>query len=344
MVGALSALWPRFQRLSLWTRVVGWLVLWPLLVPLWLLAGPTARWRQIGALGSFVVLGFFWSAMRVGAFTDVEDDSPAPTADRSSTASATAERSPTDPTSTPTADAGSRDTTTTQTATVVDTPPMEASVIGTSAATAPAAQESAWVATRIVDGDTLEVQAGDGTLETIRVVGVDTPERGQCGFDEAADALARMVFGQTVELVPGAQDERDRYGRLLRYVDVQGVDAGLELIKGGFATARYDSRDGYGRHPREDDYVRADAASLPICEAAPTSAPTQPPPPPSAPPPPPPAAVPSRNCDPSYPDVCIPPYPPDLDCGEIPFRRFRVLPPDPHGFDGRDNDGLGCES
>jgi micrococcal nuclease len=48
------------------------------------------------------------------------------------------------------------------------------------------------------------------------------------------------------------------------------------------------------------------------------------------------------NCDPSYPSVCIPPYPPDLDCGEIPYRRFEVLPPDPHGFDG-DNDGIGCE-
>jgi len=58
-------------------------------------------------------------------------------------------------------------------------------------------------------------------------------------------------------------------------------------------------------------------------------------------PPPPPTARP--NCDPSYPDVCIPPPPPDLDCGDIPYRRFRVLEPDPHRFDG-DNDGIGCES
>ena len=48
-------------------------------------------------------------------------------------------------------------------------------------------------------------------------------------------------------------------------------------------------------------------------------------------------------CDPSYPDVCIPPYPPDLDCGEISFRRFKVIGSDPHGFD-RDGDGVGCES
>lgn len=51
----------------------------------------------------------------------------------------------------------------------------------------------------------------------------------------------------------------------------------------------------------------------------------------------------TTNCDPSYPTVCIPPPPPDLDCGEIEFRNFTVLPPDPHGFD-TDNDGIGCET
>jgi hypothetical protein len=49
------------------------------------------------------------------------------------------------------------------------------------------------------------------------------------------------------------------------------------------------------------------------------------------------------NCDPSYPTVCIPPPPPDLDCGDITYRNFTVLPPDPHRFDG-DHDGIGCET
>lgn len=48
-------------------------------------------------------------------------------------------------------------------------------------------------------------------------------------------------------------------------------------------------------------------------------------------------------CDPAYPTVCIPPPPPDLNCGDITFRRFTVLAPDPHSFD-RDADGVGCES
>jgi micrococcal nuclease len=53
--------------------------------------------------------------------------------------------------------------------------------------------------------------------------------------------------------------------------------------------------------------------------------------------------APAENCDPAYPDFCIPPPPPDLDCGDISHKNFTVLPPDPHGFD-RDNDGIGCES
>lgn len=52
--------------------------------------------------------------------------------------------------------------------------------------------------------------------------------------------------------------------------------------------------------------------------------------------------TPMTGCDPSYPTVCIPPPPPDLDCSDIPYRNFTVVGLDPHGFDG-DGDGIGCE-
>jgi micrococcal nuclease len=65
-----------------------------------------------------------------------------------------------------------------------------------------------------------------------------------------------------------------------------------------------------------------------------------------------PASVPAapqaqQRCHPSYPDYCIPPPPPDLDCPDItgrkPFRvRHDVRDADPHGFD-RDKDGRACE-
>ena len=51
----------------------------------------------------------------------------------------------------------------------------------------------------------------------------------------------------------------------------------------------------------------------------------------------------NNNCDPSYPDVCISPPPPDLDCGDIPDTDFTVLAPDPHGLDS-EGDGMDCES
>lgn len=49
------------------------------------------------------------------------------------------------------------------------------------------------------------------------------------------------------------------------------------------------------------------------------------------------------RCHPSYPGVCIPPPPPDLDCSEIDERSFEVRGADPHRFDS-DHDGIGCES
>lgn len=56
----------------------------------------------------------------------------------------------------------------------------------------------------------------------------------------------------------------------------------------------------------------------------------------------PPAREPVADCDPSYPDLCLPIGGPDVDCGEISERRFPVLPPDPHGLDDN-SDGVGCE-
>ncbi len=57
-----------------------------------------------------------------------------------------------------------------------------------------------------------------------------------------------------------------------------------------------------------------------------------------------PALVPNApvRCDASYPDACIAPYPPDLDCAQVSYRRFGVRGSDPHGFDA-DGDGIGCE-
>ncbi len=68
---------------------------------------------------------------------------------------------------------------------------------------------------------------------------------------------------------------------------------------------------------------------------------------PVAPAQPPPTSRPATSgCDPSYPDFCIPPPPPDLNCTSPALqgrKNFTVRPPDPHHFDA-DHDGIGCES
>lgn len=76
-------------------------------------------------------------------------------------------------------------------------------------------------------------------------------------------------------------------------------------------------------------------SAQPVQEVPPTATPVPVPPTPT------PAPV-QQSCDPSYPTICIPPGIADLDCGEIPYRRFQVVGADPHRFDG-DNDGIGCE-
>ena len=117
---------------------------------------------------------------------------------------------------------------------------------------------------RVIDGDTVVI-AGD---ERVRLIGIDTPENGQCGFDEAKQALETLLATGTATFYSGVISDKDKYDRLLRYIEVEGVDVGLNLISNGFAIARYDSRDGYGPHDRESEYIDADENSAPAikCE------------------------------------------------------------------------------
>jgi hypothetical protein len=108
-----------------------------------------------------------------------------------------------------------------------------------------------------VDGDTIDTTAG-----TVRLIGIDTPEEGQCGYEAATSALGAFApVGSTVTLEhPGLHSDTDKYDRLLRYVVTTEGDAGLHQIEGEWADARYDSTDGYEYHEQEDDYHAADTA------------------------------------------------------------------------------------
>jgi len=117
---------------------------------------------------------------------------------------------------------------------------------------------------RVIDGDTVVVSV-DGKEERVRLVGIDTPEEGTCGFEEATRALELLLSSTKVGLVDAGVSDRDQFDRLLRYLETDGGDPGLELIRAGLAEAAYDSRTGYPAHNREDEYVLADALSLDWC-------------------------------------------------------------------------------
>lgn len=70
----------------------------------------------------------------------------------------------------------------------------------------------------VIDGDTLEVY-DNGTIQTVRLLCVDTPEKNQTGYEEARLFLQSEVLGKEVILQSSITD-MDNYGRLLRYVYV----------------------------------------------------------------------------------------------------------------------------
>ena len=114
--------------------------------------------------------------------------------------------------------------------------------------------------TYVVDGDTLDV---DGI--TVRVQGIDTPERGQCGYREAKDRVAELVSGRRVLVANGGGDVTDRYDRQIAYILWEGQDLGTILIQEGLARARYDDLDGYDRHNLQDRYRWLDAVTPNRC-------------------------------------------------------------------------------
>jgi len=86
--------------------------------------------------------------------------------------------------------------------------------------------------TRIIDGDTIELENG----ERVRLICIDTPERGEAYFDEASDYLSDLILNEYVELVKDVS-ETDRYGRLLRYIYLNGDFVNEMIVEDGWAKA-----------------------------------------------------------------------------------------------------------
>ena len=94
---------------------------------------------------------------------------------------------------------------------------------------------------KVIDGDTIDVSF-DGRTQRVRYFGIDTPERGDRCYREAADRNETLL-GNEVLLLPDARNT-DSSGRLLRYMFLpSGVSVDATLVAEGFALAwREDGR------------------------------------------------------------------------------------------------------
>lgn len=176
--------------------------------------------------------------------------------------------------------------------------------------------------TRVIDGDTIEVD-----YQSVRFSLASTPEPSEYQGPEAKAYIASICpVGSEVLVDEDDGQTEGSYGRIVAVIYCNGMNLNEAILDSGYgylsSSFCYKSEFEYEpwaqRHGCGVDTSSSYSKPQTSVETAP-------------------------SCDPSYPDFCIPPPPPDLDCKDIPTKNFTVLQPDPHRFDG-DKDGIGCES
>ena len=84
----------------------------------------------------------------------------------------------------------------------------------------------------VLDGDTIDVLTPTKTQVRVRLAGIDAPEKGQAFGTVAKKELSDLVFGKPVTV---EWRKKDRYGRTVGKVIVNGVDANLKMVEAGLA-------------------------------------------------------------------------------------------------------------
>lgn len=205
-----------------------------------------------------------------------------------------------------------------------------------------------YMVNHVYDGDTITLDNG----AKIRLLQIDSPElsSSECYAHEAKQALIKLIGNSKIALQSEkVSNDKDRYGRFLRYVVVGKKNINLELVKIG-AAAPYFYNGEKGRYSAQllkaAEIAKTNKVGLwKICPGTklhpnsslttsisnstannPANSAT------------------SSNCDPNY-QGCIPPSPPDLDCPDLKLLGLtpvKVIGVDVHRLD-RDGNGVGCE-
>ena len=82
----------------------------------------------------------------------------------------------------------------------------------------------------VLDGDTFVTETG----EYVRLIGVDAPEKNKSFYNASKDFLSLLILNKTI-MLEADEDNKDKYGRLLRYAYAGNVSVNVELVKQGYA-------------------------------------------------------------------------------------------------------------
>lgn len=85
---------------------------------------------------------------------------------------------------------------------------------------------------RVIDGDTFDLLSPGNTVRRIRLLDIDTPERGQDHYRVSKQALANMISAKHVRVT---WSKTDRNGRILGTVFSDGVNVNLYMVESGYA-------------------------------------------------------------------------------------------------------------
>jgi len=105
---------------------------------------------------------------------------------------------------------------------------------------------------RVIDGDTLVYETNNSKEMPVRLLGINTPERGEEYYNEAKEFLKNRVLNESVKLVYG-EEKTDRYGRELAYIFYKKENVNLEIIKEGLGNYYFPS----GKNKHYNSFVNA---------------------------------------------------------------------------------------
>ena len=181
------------------------------------------------------------------------------------------------------------------------------------------------IVTGIIDGDTIKVNSNSVMLAL-----ASAPELDEYG-GKSSKKLIQVLCPVGSEVIVDQDDLQtfDKYGRIIGMVNCNGVNLDEELIesKYGYLSAQFcDSSEFSAQKWAQDSGCKLKTNSLQKIPELKTQ-----------------LSADSITCDPSSTDFCIISPHSDLNCNDVSQKRFMVLQPDPHRFDG-DKDGIDYES